>query len=210
VLEALLRLAHPIMPFISEEIWQRIGPLAGTGGETIMTQAYPEAEQTLVDADAEAELHWVMRFVLGIRRIKGEMNIAPSKPLPVLLQHASARDRSWLAGNRRYLDFLARLESVQVLAEGEAAPESATALVGEMKLLIPMAGLIDKAAELARLEKEIGRLGQDLERTEKKLANASFVDKAPTAVVAKEREKLGQLGPAIAKLKEQREKIRAL
>jgi valyl-tRNA synthetase len=115
-----------------------------------------------------------------------------------------------LAGNRRYLDFLARLESVQVLAEGEAAPESATALVGEMKLLIPMAGLIDKAAELARLDKEIGRLDQDLERTEKKLANAGFVDKAPATVVAKEREKLGQLGPAIAKLKEQREKIRAL
>jgi valyl-tRNA synthetase len=151
-----------------------------------------------------------MQFVLGIRRIKGEMNIAPSKPLAVLLQHASARDQAWLARNRRYLDFMARLESVQVLDQGELAPESATALVGEMKLLIPMAGLIDQAAELARLDKEIGRLSQDLERTEKKLANPSFVDKAPAAVVDKEREKFGQLGPAIAKLREQREKIRAL
>jgi valyl-tRNA synthetase len=210
VLEALLRLAHPIMPFISEEIWQRVAPLAGAGGDTIMTQAYPEAEQALVDADAEAELQWVMQFVLGIRRIKGEMNIAPSKPLPVLLQHASAQDVARLATNRRCLDFLARLESAQVLDEDQAAPESATALVGEMKLLIPMAGLIDKTAELARLDKEIGRLRQDLERTEKKLANPSFVDKAPAAVVDKERDKLGQLGPAIAKLQEQREKIRAL
>ncbi len=210
VLEALLRLAHPIMPFISEEIWQRVAPLAGAGGDTIMTQAYPEAEQALVDADAEAELQWVMQFVLGIRRIKGEMNIAPNKPLPVLLQHASARDQAWLAGNRRCLDFLARLESVQVLQDGEAAPESATALVGEMKLLIPMAGLIDKTAELARLDKEIGRLRQDLERTEKKLANPYFVDKAPPAVVDKEREKLQELRTAIAKLQEQREKIRGL
>jgi valyl-tRNA synthetase len=126
------------------------------------------------------------------------------------LQHASAKDQARLAANRRYLDFLARLESVQVLDQGEAAPESATALVGEMKLLIPMAGLIDKTAELARLDKEIGRLRQDLERTEKKLANPSFVDKAPAAVVEKERDKLGQLGPAIVKLQEQLEKIRAL
>jgi valyl-tRNA synthetase len=210
VLESLLRLAHPIMPFITEEIWQGAAPLAGASGDTIMSQPFPVADAALTDTEAVAEMEWVMQFVLGVRRIKGEMNIAPGKPLPVLLQHASQRDRSWLEINRRYLDFLARLESVAVLEEGDEAPESATALVGEMKLLIPMAGLIDKEAELARLDKELGRRRQDLERTEGKLRNPHFVGKAPAAVVDKEKARLEELGSAIRKLEEQLAKIRTL
>jgi valyl-tRNA synthetase len=128
----------------------------------------------------------------------------------VLLSHASDSDRLWAEKHRAYLDFLANTESIQVLPAGDDGPESATALVGDMKVLIPMAGLIDKEAELARLEKELGKLQADAERVEKKLSNPSFVDKAPEAVVQKERDKLAEAKSALAKLQEQAEKIRAL
>ncbi len=210
VLEALLRLAHPIMPFITEEIWQSVAPLAGIEGETIMLQPFPQPDASRIDDTAVAEMAWVQQFILGVRRIKGEMNIAPGKPLPVLLANASDQDRQWLEQDRPYLDFLARLESVTLLDHGEEAPESATALVGEMQLLIPMAGLIDKDAELERLEKEIGKIRDNVARIGKKLANASFVEKAPAAVVDKEREKLAEQQSALSKLEEQREKISSL
>ena len=227
VLETLLRLTHPIMPFITEEIWQRVKPLAGVEGdaqggasvaggrkpeatETIMLQPWPAVENTLIDPQASAEMEWVMQFILGIRSIKGEMNIAPGKPVPVLLADTDEKDRSYAERHRAYLDFLARVESIEVLSPEDAGPESATALVGDMKILIPLAGLIDKAAELARLEKEIAKLRGDIERTAKKLENPSFVDKAPAAVVEKERDKLEQAGKALGQLTAQAEKIRAL
>jgi valyl-tRNA synthetase len=209
-LETLLRLAHPIMPFITEEIWQKLEPLTAIGGDTIMLAPFPAADAGLADAEAEAEMEWVMQLILGIRRIKGEMNIPPAKPLPILLQNVSDQDLRWLEAGRKYLDSLARVESVEVLSPHEQAPESAIALVGEMKVLIPMAGLIDKEAELARLDKEMGRLQADLERARKKLANPSFVDKAPPAVVQKERDKLAEQEGAMERLGEQAKKIRAL
>jgi valyl-tRNA synthetase len=209
-LEGLLRLAHPIMPFITEEIWQKVKPLAGAEGETVMLAPFPIADPSLIDEQAVAEMGWVMQFILGVRRIRGEMNIPPSRPLPVLLQHCSPRDLEWLETARPYVDFLARTESIEILPDEAHAPESAIALVGEMKVLIPMSGLIDKQAELTRLGKEIGRLRADLERTEKKLANPSFVDKAPPAVVQKERDKLSEQRTAIGKLEEQERKIRSL
>jgi valyl-tRNA synthetase len=209
-LETLLRLAHPIMPFITEEIWQKLKPLAGIEGDTIMLAPFPNADANLDDPEADAEMGWVMELVLGVRRIKGEMNIPPGKPLPALLQNASDQDLKWLEAGRKYLDFLARTESVRVLAPDEQTPESAIALVGEMKVLIPMAGLIDKEAEIKRLDKEIGRIQSDLERTQKKLTNPDFVDKAPAAVVQKERDKIAEQGAAMAKLREQAAKIRAL
>jgi valyl-tRNA synthetase len=209
-LETLLRLAHPIMPFITEGIWQKVKPLAGINGDTIMLAPYPVADSSLDDPLAVAEMDWVMRFVLGVRRIKGEMNIPPGRPLPVLLENATAQDTAWLEASRPYLDFLARTESVTVLGPGDQAPESAIALVGEMKVLIPMAGLIDKDAELRRLDKEITKLKGDMERTERKLANPSFVEKAPPAVVQKERDKIADLQAALINLEAQGAKIRAL
>ncbi|WP_456405289.1 valine--tRNA ligase [Thiolapillus sp.] len=210
VLEALLRITHPIMPFITEEIWQAVKPLAGIDAPTIMLQPFPVPDDSLKDSAAEQEMRWVMDFILGIRRIKGEMNIAPGKPIPVLLDNACEQDQARLAANRQYLDFLARTESVTILGSDEQAPEAATALVGEMKLLIPLADLIDKDAELARLEKELGKLKSELERAEKKLSNPGFTDKAPEAVVQKEREKLEAARSAMLNLAQQAERIQAL
>ncbi|MDR9432908.1 MAG: valine--tRNA ligase [Spiribacter sp.] len=210
VLEAVLRLAHPIMPFITEEIWQRLAPLAGVRGETIMKQPFPCADPNREDASAEAEIDWLQRFILGIRRIRGEMDIAPAKRLPVLLQNASALDQQRVEHHREALDFLARLTSITWLEPDEQAPESALALVDRLEIRVPMAGLIDKAAELTRLAKERSRLAADLTRTEGKLGNANFVDRAPAEVVKREREKLEQARSAIAQLDEQYARIETL
>ena len=210
VLETILRLAHPIMPFITEEIWQRVAPLLAIRAETIMLQAYPLADEAKIDTQAIAETNWVMSFILGVRRIRGEMNIAPGKPLPVLLQNGSSADQQNLANNRVYLQKLGRLESMTWLTAEESTPESAIALVGDMKLLIPMAGLIDKDAELARLDKEIQKIKGDLPRIENKLGNPAFIDKAPEDVINKEKIKLADLRSMLNNLEQQQAKIRAL
>ncbi len=210
VLESILRLAHPIMPFITEEIWQRVAPLAGIDAATIMLQPYPVADETQIDDKAIAETSWVMNFILGVRRIRGEMNIAPGKPLPVLLQNGTYADQQVLDNNQIYLRKMGKLESIIWLNATETAPESAMALVGELRILIPMAGLIDKDAELARLEKEIQKINNDLPRVEGKLNNPAFVDKAPPEVIAKEKAKLADLRSMLNNLEEQQRKIRAL
>jgi len=209
-LETLLRLAHPIIPFITEELWQQVAPLAGVTGDTIMRAPFPEADADLEDPAAEAELGWVMQLVLVVRRIKGEMDIPPSKPLPVLLQNTSDQDLARLEANRHYLNALAHTRFIRVLAADAPAPESAIALVGEMKVLIPMAGLIDREAELKRLGKAIDKLEADLERTRNKLANPHFVNKAPPAVVQKECDNITEQEAALVKLQDQLEKIRAM
>jgi len=198
------------MPFITEEIWQRVAPLAGTAGETIMLQPYPGADDALIDLNAIAETNWIMNFILGVRRIRGEMNIAPSKPLPVLLQNGSETDQQNLSKSLSYIQKLGRLESITWLNPDDTTPESAIALVGELKILIPMAGLIDKEAELARLAKEIQKIANDLPRVEGKLNNPAFVDKAPPEVIDKERAKLAELRSLLNNLEQQQEKIRAL
>ncbi len=210
VLETLLRLAHPIIPYITEEIWQRIATLAGRSGNTIMLQAYPQADEGKIDAAAESEMQWVMDFIVGVRKIRSGMNIAPGKPLPVLLANASSQDAARLEANTAFFRSLAKLESVTLLAAGEEAPESATALVGEMKLLVPMAGLIDKEAELARLGKEIERLEKEVQRLNGKLSNDKFVGKAPEAVVQKERDKLAEANSSLESFREQRARIERL
>ncbi len=210
ILETILRLAHPIMPFITEEIWQRVAPLAGITADTIMLQSYPEFDKNQVDNDAIAAIEWTKSFILGVRRIRGEMNIPPSKPLPVLLENMSSNDEKQLPQAEIYLKKLGRIESITHLNTDDTAPESAIALVGELRILIPMAGLIDKEAELARLEKEITRLEKSLPRIEGKLNNPKFVDKAPEAVINKEKEKLTAIKNSLENFNEQLLKIRAL
>ncbi|MAL36295.1 MAG: valine--tRNA ligase, partial [Pseudomonas sp.] len=210
VLETALRLAHPFMPFITEEIWQRVAPLAGKSGPTLMLQPWPEFNPERIDEAAEGDIEWVKAFMLGVRQIRGEMNISMAKRIDVVLANASAEDQRRLADNEPLLKKLAKLESVRVLTQGEEPPLSATALVGDMQVLVPMAGLIDKDAELARLDKEIGRLDGEVKRVGGKLGNAGFVDKAPAEVIDKERAKLAEAEQAKARLLEQRERIASL
>ncbi|MDX5372127.1 MAG: valine--tRNA ligase [Pseudomonadaceae bacterium] len=210
VLEVILRLAHPFMPFITEEIWQRIKAQAGKDGATIMLQAWPVAAEERIDANAEGDIEWVKQLMLGVRQIRGEMKISMAKRIDIIVQNAGAEDLRRLADFEPLLSKLAKLESVRVLAADEEAPMSATALVGEMQVLVPMAGLIDKDAELARLDKEIQRLQGEVQRVGGKLANQGFVAKAPAEVLDKERAKLAEAEQALAKLVEQREKIAAL
>ncbi len=210
VLETILRLSHPIMPFITEEIWQRVAPLAGISADTIMLQPYPETDVKLINEEAIKSINWVMAFILGIRRIRGEMNIAPGKPLPVLVQNTSTDDLTFLKSNKDYLLKLGRIETITLLGGDEIAAESAISLVGEMKILIPIAGLIDKDAEIARLEKEIQKKVKDLPRIEGKLNNPKFIDKAPAEVITKEKEKLAALYSSKKNLEEQLSKIKKL
>ena len=202
-LEALLRALHPLVPFITEEIWQKVAPVLGTSGATIMLQPYPTAAMFPPDDAAEAELDWIRGFVLGVRQIRGEMDIAPNRALPVLLQQASVEDRRRVQTHGRYLQQLARVESVTLVDDDHEPPLAATALLGAMKILVPMADLIDVAAERERLQKAIDRARTDAQRFELKLANGQFVDNAPAAVVDKEREKLRAVTQELAQLQEQ-------
>ena len=214
VLETILRLNHPIIPFITEECWQYVAPLAGkivdTKNNSIMIQPYPESDSSKIDDQAEHDLEWVKTFVSGVRRIRSEMDIPPGKPLSLLLQNASDNDISLYNNNQAFIEALAKVESSQWLAETDETPECATALVGEMKILIPLAGLIDKDAELARLEKEIGKLQINIDKTTAKLINKNFVDKAPAEVVEKERDRLAEMSKAAEQLQQQAKKISAL
>ncbi len=210
VLEALLRLVHPIMPFISEEIWQRVAPLAGVSGDTILYQSFPMPDNALLDAPAEAEINWLQQFLLGVRRIRAEMNIAPGKPLPVLLQNGTQEDLDRLTHNRVYLTSLGRLGDITWLKDNDTVPESAMALVGAMKVLIPLADVIDKDAEIARLSREIEKITKELVRGQAKLDNPDFLGRAPVHVVDKERTRVAELKTAAAELNEQRQRMQHL
>ena len=213
VLESLLRLLHPLMPFITETIWERVAPLSAldfNAGDSIMVQPFPAVDAAKQDEQVLADIEWVKRFIVGIRNIRGEMDIAPSKPLPALLRNVSSEDERRLGISRTFIDRLARLESTTVLKEGEEAPASAAAVVGEMEILIPMAGLIDKEAELARIAKAMGKLEQDVARFKGKLTNEKFVSNAPQAVIEKEKAKLADSESQLARLKAQHETIAAL
>ncbi len=210
VLEAVLRLAHPIMPFITEEIWQQVKELAGKSGDSIMLAEFPQAQEALIDADAEADVKWLQDVITAVRNVRGEKQIPPSKELELLFKNGDDDDFRRAEENQAFLMKLAKLEKLTWLNEGDEEPMSVTQLVGDMEILIPMAGFIDKDAEVARLNKSIEKLGKDLDRVTNKLGNPGFTDKAPAAVIEKEKEKAAGFERDIAKLKEQIEKIQAL
>ncbi|MBQ4830719.1 valine--tRNA ligase [Alteromonas sp. MMG017] len=213
VLENLLRLLHPLMPFITDTIWQRVVPLSALQVEenaSIMVQAFPVQDAAKQDEHVLADIEWVKKFIVGIRNIRGEMDISPNKPLNALLKNVSAEDSRRLEAAKAFLDKLSKLETVTILKDGEEAPASATALVGEMEILIPMAGLIDKDAELARITKAMDKVDKDVSRTRGKLGNEKFVSNAPDAVIEKERAKLEEGEKQLEKLKAQYETIAAL
>jgi valyl-tRNA synthetase len=206
VLETLLRLLHPLMPFITEEIWQQLAPRAGIAGETIMLQPFPAADG--VDyGQAEADIDWVREFILGVRQIRGEMDIPPGKALPVVMQSAGAADEDRARRFSALLAQVGRVESIRALGADEEPPAAATALLGDMRLLVPMAGLIDVDAERARLLKQLEKLRAELARADGKLANANFVNNAPADVVTQEKQRKAEFERNIARLDEQLAKL---
>ncbi|HDM9018830.1 TPA: valine--tRNA ligase [Yersinia enterocolitica] len=210
VLEALLRLAHPIIPYITETIWQRVKTLKGITADTIMLQPFPEYDASQVDEKALSDLEWIKQTIIAVRNIRAEMNIAPGKPLEVMLRGANAEAQRRVLENQSFIQSLARLSSLTLLPEGDKGPVSVTKLVEGAEVLIPMAGLIDKATELERLAKEVAKLEAEIERIEGKLSNEGFVARAPEAVVAKERERMAACAEAKQKLIEQQATIAAL
>ena len=214
VLEGSLRLSHPLMPFITEEIWQRVSPLLDLRQEgedkSLMNQPYPQADMSLINEQAEADIDWVKGIILGIRNIRGEMDIPPGKAIPVLLRHGDEADRRRLEENRVFLSKLAKLADITMLDAHTEPPMAATQLYGHIEILVPLAGLIDKDAEAARLEKEIAKLEKNLAGIAAKLSNAKFVDNAPKEIVDVERERQRANESAIWALQEKLGKIRAL
>ncbi|EKF9985898.1 valine--tRNA ligase [Vibrio cholerae] len=211
VLEKTLRLAHPVIPYITETIWQSVKPLVdGVEGDTIMLQALPQYDAANFNQEALDDIEWVKAFITSIRNLRAEYDINPGKPLEVMLKAANEQDAARIEANKPVLVSLAKLESIRVLADGEATPACATALVGKSELMIPMAGLIDKDAELDRLAKEIAKTQGEIARIEGKLGNEGFVAKAPEAVITKEREKLAGYQEALMKLEQQKATIAAL
>ena len=210
VLEQALRLIHPIMPFISETIWQTCAKLLAIAGDSIMVQAYPQVQSELLDTQAIADIDWLKQVIIAVRNIRGEMNISPGKRIPLLLAKGDDKDRQRSQQQYNLLTTLAKCDSITWLNDNDDKPASATALVGELELLIPMADLIDKSAELSRLAKEIDKLTTQINRCQSKLANPNYVAKAPAAVVEQERERLAEFQQSIAKLESQYQHIEAL
>ncbi|MCR9187080.1 MAG: valine--tRNA ligase [Halieaceae bacterium] len=210
VMETWLRLLHPFMPFITEEIWQRAAPLAGVSGPSIMLQPWPESDSGAVDSAANADIEWLKAVIVGIRNIRGEMNVPPGRGLDLLCRNGSETDRMRLHDNASFLKKLAKLDSIEWLDAGNQAPVAATGLVGDLELLVPLAGLIDRDAELARLGREVEKLEKERDRLQGKLGNSNFVDRAPQDVVDKERDKLAALEQALQKLRGQADYIARL
>ena len=210
VLETSLRLLHPLMPFITDTLWRRIAPLAAKTGDTVMLQPFPEADLQRIDQDALDEIAWIQEVVTGVRTIRGEMNIEPGKPLPLLLQNLSTQDHGYLKENTTTLSQLARLEMITLLGDEEEAPESATALVGRMKVLVPLGSVIDAGAEIKRLDKEIDRVTHEINRVKGKLDNPHFIEKAPPEIVSKERQRQSELENRLDDLKSQYQRIQSL
>jgi len=207
VLTETLVLLHPIIPFITEEIFEQSQKILSKSHDKLISQPFPEMQNELVDDKAEAEIEWLKDFILGIRKIRGEMNLSPGKPLPCFIKNFSAQDKSFIESNRSILTTIAKLDSISLLSETDEEEESAIALVGEMKLLIPLAGLIDKGAEQERLNKEIEKLLKLKSQFSAKLSNEKFVKGAPEAVVNNEKQKLASTESALNDLESQLEKI---
>ncbi len=210
VLDNILRLCHPLMPFITEEIWTSVAPLCDHDSESLMCAPYPDADQSLADPAAEQQIDWLKAVIVGIRNIRGEMNISPAKTVPVLLREGDDVDRHNLEANRALLRRLANLGSISWLDTASQAPMSSTALVGGLEVLIPMAGIIDKEAELARLEKEMRKLAAEMSKMNDKLGNDNFIGRAPEEVVARERARLEKARDAAARMDRQILELKAL
>ena len=210
VMEASLRLAHPLMPYLTEEIWQTLAPKLNISGETIMLAQYPVADQALVNEQAEADMQWLQGLIGAVRNIRGEMGLGNARLLPVLLQNTTDAEKAQIARIEPLFKALAKVESITFLADAEQPPLSSSSVVGHVSVFVPMKGLIDPKAELGRLQKDLDKVQKQHDQIATKLANEGFVAKAPAAVVEGEKVKLAEFADQLAKIKANMEQIAAL
>ncbi|WP_180120586.1 valine--tRNA ligase [Acinetobacter sp. YH12086] len=210
VMEASLRLAHPLMPYLTEEIWQTLAPKLNISGETIMLAQYPVAEQALINDQAEADMQWLQGLIGAVRNIRGEMGLGNARLLPVLLQNTTDAEKAQIARIEPLFKALAKVESITFLSDGEQPPLSSSSVVGHVSVFVPMKGLIDPKAELGRLQKDLDKVQKQHDQIATKLGNEGFVAKAPAAVVEGEKVKLAEFADQLAKIKANMEQIAAL
>ncbi|WP_180114791.1 valine--tRNA ligase [Acinetobacter sp. YH12140] len=210
VMEASLRLAHPLMPYLTEEIWQTLAPKLNISGETIMLAHYPVAEQALINDQAEADMQWLQGLIGAVRNIRGEMGLGNARLLPVLLQNTTDTEKAQIARIEPLFKALAKVESITFLADAEQPPLSSSSVVGHVSVFVPMKGLIDPKAELGRLQKDLDKVQKQHDQIATKLSNEGFVAKAPAAVVEGEKVKLAEFADQLAKIKANMEQIAAL
>lgn len=220
VLESVLRALHPVIPFITEEIWQELplrssmraknrpASMPDSSNEQIILECtYPRPSDYEADENATAEIEWFKNILSGVRKIRSEMNISPAKTIPLLLADGDASDRARVAKFATQISFLARVEAPQWIDSGADEPVAAAAVVGTLRVMIPLAGLIDLGAEKARLAKEISRIEVEIRKCEGKLGNANFVANAPAEVVTQERQRITDWNNTLTALREQAQKL---
>jgi valyl-tRNA synthetase len=210
VLGCVFRLLHPIVPFVTEELWLALCTRTGRQSATIMLESYPAIGEFAHDGDAEAEIDWLKGFVVGIRQIRGEMNLSAGRPLPVLLAGGSELDRQRVARHGPSIDRLARVASIDWLEAGASPRGVATALLGELRILIPLSGLVDPGLEIERIGKQLRKLAEELAQAEKKLGNERFVANAPAEIVQKERARAAELAERRSRMETQLGKLREI
>ena len=210
VMEASLRLAHPLMPYLTEEIWQTLAPKLNISGETIMLAQYPVADQALVNEQAEADMQWLQGLIGAVRNIRGEMGLGNARLLPVLLQNTTDAEKAQIARIEPLFKALAKVESITFLGDSEQPPLSSSSVVGHVSVFVPMKGLIDPKAELGRLQKDLDKVQKQHDQIATKLSNEGFVAKAPAAVVEGEKVKLAEFSDQLAKIKANMEQIAVL
>ncbi|MCU4416740.1 valine--tRNA ligase [Acinetobacter bereziniae] len=210
VMEASLRLAHPIMPFLTEEIWQTLAPMIGLQGETIMLAQYPVPNPERINEQAEADMLGLQGLIGAVRNIRGEMGLGNARLLPVLLQNTTDAEKAQIARIEPLFKALAKVESITFLTDAEQPPLSSSSVVGRISVFVPMKGLIDPKAELGRLQKDLDKVQKQHDQIASKLANEGFVAKAPAAVVEGEKAKLAEFADQLVKIKANMEQIAAL
>ncbi len=207
VLERILRVLHPVVPFVTEEVWHQVAPRLGIGGDSISRQPYPQAEVALRFASEAGDVEWLKNVIGQLRRIRSELQVSPAKQVSLLFEAGNQRDRALSARYADAIGFLARTESQRWLGEGEQSPAASVAVIGDMSLLVPLAGLVDLDAEKARLSKEIKRIEAEIGKCKGKLGNANFVANAPEEVVVQERQRLADYQAQLEGLKRQAERL---